>query len=486
MLRKTVIATALLVAISSTAVNAEGYKLLEQSVSSMGNAYAGRGAQITDATLVYSNPAALTQLQGEHVAGGLNLIHARTQYHDVNATSARGQTVNGRDSGKVLLTEIVPFAFYSNQINEELTIGLGFYVPFGLSSNYQQDWAGRYFADETAIQVLSLQPAFGYQLTPWLSVGGGLSLNRAEGTLSKFKDHAGLCELGSDINHVVGMAVYNNAYCNSHYEVAGNDISWGYTLGLHAEPLPGTKLALVYHSTVRYTLKGDSEITNTPITAATAGNTPGLIALAPGLPLLDTQTGKLAARDLLVEKSKLALTTPASLTFSVDQQLNRQLSLQASVSWTGWHKFRSIDILSNDTAPSISLSTSVALQGEGYIGYIPEYWHDSMAAAIGATYQYTPQLTLRAGVAYDENPISTAHKTARIPTSDRIWLSGGLTRQLSAHSSVDVAYGYMLMDDVHINEFEYDTQGNPIGLANLQATYRNHAHLLAVQYNRRF
>lgn len=486
MLRKTSVAAAVLVALSSLSAQAEGYKLLEQSVSSMGNAYAGRGAQITDATLVYSNPAALTQLQGEHFAGGLNLIHARTRYDDVNAVNARGLPVQGRDSGNVLLTEVVPFAFYSQQLTERLSWGLGFYVPFGLSSDYQQDWAGRYFADETAVQVLSLQPAVGYKLTDWLSIGGAISLNRAEGTLSKYKDHSGLCELGSGIAQLAGRDLSNPAFCDSHYEVAGNDISLGYTLALHAEPVSGTRLALVYHSAVRYTLTGDSEITNTPITAATAGDTPGLIAVAPGLPLVDASTGRFAARDFLSEKSRLALTTPASLAFSVDQQLSAQWSLQASVSWTGWSKFRSIDIISTDAEPSISLSTSSSLQGEGYIGYIPEYWHDSYAAALGATYQVNPDLTLRAGLAYDENPISSQHKTARIPTSDRFWLSTGLTLQLSPLSSLDLAAGVMQMDEVKINEFEYNTLDQQLGAANVTARYNSKAYLLGVQYNRRF
>lgn len=125
MLRKTSVATAVLVALSSLTVQAEGYKLLEQSVSSMGNAYAGRGAQITDATLVYSNPAALTELKGKHFSAGLNLIHARTRYSDAQAVNARGLEVTGRDHGKVLLTEVVPFAFYSQQLNDDLSWGLG-------------------------------------------------------------------------------------------------------------------------------------------------------------------------------------------------------------------------------------------------------------------------------------------------------------------------------------------------------------------------
>lgn len=486
MLRKTAIAGAVILALSSLHVQAEGYKLLEQSVSSMGNAYAGRGAQITDATLVYSNPAAMVHLEGEHFSGGLNLIHARTRYSGVEAVSAAGQRVTGRDSGKALLTEVVPFAFYTQQLTEDLSWGLGFYVPFGLSSDYQQDWAGRYFADETAVKVLSLQPAIGYKLNNWLSVGGAVSLNRAEGILSKYKDHSGLCELGAGINQLVGRDVYNAAYCDSHYEVSGNDISFGYTLGIHAEPLTGTKLALVYHSAVRYTLKGDSEITNTPITSATAGNTPGLIAIAPNLPLLDTRTGKLASRDLLVEKSKLDLTTPATLSFSVDQQLSRNLSLQTTVLWTGWSKFRSIDIISDDSQPSISVSTGPALGANGYIGYIPEYWHDTWSASVGATYQYQPDLILRAGVAYDENPIRTKYKTARIPTSDRVWLTAGFSQSLSLLSSIDVAYGYMFMDDVKINEAEYGVANNRLNQANVRANYANTAHVIAVQYNRKF
>ncbi|MCT8126342.1 outer membrane protein transport protein [Alishewanella sp. BS5-314] len=486
MLRKTSVATAVLVALSSLTVQAEGYKLLEQSVSSMGNAYAGRGAQITDATLVYSNPAALTELKGEHLSGGLNLIHARTRYSDAQAVNARGLEVTGRDHGKVLLTEVVPFAFYSQQLNDDLSWGLGFYVPFGLSSNYQQDWVGRYFADETAVQIVSLQPALGYKLTDWLSVGGAISLNRAEGTLSKYKDHSGLCELGSGIAQLAGRDLSNAAFCDSHYEVTGSDVSLGYTLALHAEPLSGTRLALIYHSAVRYTLSGDSEITNTPITAATAGNTPGLISVAPGLPLVDASTGRFAARDLLTERSKLALTTPATLTFSLDQQLNAKFSVQGSVLWTGWSVFKSIDIVSKDANPSISLSTGAQLGGTGYIGYIPEYWHDTWSFSLGATYQYQADLTLRAGIAYDENPIHTVHKTARIPTSDRIWLTTGLTTRLSAQSTLDLAYGYMFMDDVAINEFEYGVADNRLNQANLQANYRNKAHVLGVQFNYQF
>ncbi len=158
---------AVTLALCSTGVSAEGYKLFEQSVSSMGNAYAGRGAQISDASLVYSNPAALTRLtaaNGAQLSAGLNLINAKTNCRDARAQSANGQSVIGRTEGANSLNELVPFVFYADKVSEQLSWGIGFYVPFGLSSDYDNDFVGRYFADETAIQVLSLQPAIGFKL----------------------------------------------------------------------------------------------------------------------------------------------------------------------------------------------------------------------------------------------------------------------------------------------------------------------------------
>jgi long-chain fatty acid transport protein len=487
MLRKASLALAISLALVSQTAVAEGYKLFEQSVSAAGNAYAGRGAQITDASLVYSNPAALTKLKGAQFSGGLNLIHATTRYSDASAQSANGMPVAGRDEGKLTLSELVPFAFYSDHYSDDLSWGIGVYAPFGLSSDYQNDWVGRYFGDETAIKVVALQPTVAYKLDQHWSLGLGLSVNYAEGTLSKYKDHSGLCELGTGINALYQRDVYNAAYCDSHYEVNGDDVAAGYSLGIHGD-LGATKLALVYHSEVKYTLKGDSEITNTPITGANVAGVPGFIVVAPTLPAISLATGKLASNSYLSEQSKLGLTTPATMAFSLDQQVTDLVSVQASVNWTGWSSFESIDIVSDDANPSLSLSTQAPqnLNAPGYIGYIPEHWQDSWSFSVGTTVQYNEELTLKTGLAYDENPISSSHKTARVPTTDRIWWTWGANWALTANQSLDFAYGYMWMNKVSINEHEYNVQGERIYNSGVQATYRNKAQILAVQWNYKF
>lgn len=487
-MKKSSLSLAVFAACFSQLSLAEGYKLFEQSVSAMGNAYAGRGAQITDATLVHSNPAALTQLNDAQLSGGLNLIHAETDYSQVAATSANGAPVLGRSNGKNSLNEIVPFVFYSNKVNDKLSLGGGFYVPFGLSGDYSDDWAGRYFADETEVQVLALSAVAAYQLSDNWSAGLGISVNRAAGTLSKFKDHNGLCELGTGINQLYRADVYNPLVCASHYSVSGDDFAVGYSLGLHGQLSAETKIALVYHSAVRFRLTGNSEITNTPILGAQVAGNSNFIVVAPTLPAISKATGKLALNPNLTEASQLALTTPASMALSLDQQINRQWSWQATVSWTGWSDFRSIDIVSASATPSISLSTQQPqnLNQPGYIGYIPEYWRDSWSAALGLSWQQQTNRILKAGVAFDGNPIDQSHRTARVPTSDRSWLTLGMNQQLTAQWSLDIAAGWMWMDNLNINEREYNVQDIALYKSGVRGHFDNSAWLLALQLNYRY
>ena len=89
MFKPSSLAVAIIAVCGASLAHAEGYKLYEQSVSAMGNAYAGRGAEITDASLVYSNPAALTQLSKASLSTGLNLISAKTDLQKRQSAKCR-------------------------------------------------------------------------------------------------------------------------------------------------------------------------------------------------------------------------------------------------------------------------------------------------------------------------------------------------------------------------------------------------------------
>jgi len=495
--------TLALIAASTSDVQAAGFKLFEQSTSAMGNAYAGRGAQITDASVGFTNPGALIKLDQAQISMGLNTVILDGEYSNASATSAKGLNVSGKSADGLNSLSLIPHFHYANPINDKFALGFSVAVPFGTSGQYEDDFVGRYFAQQTEFQIIAFQPSLSYKINQQLSVGGAIALNWASGTLSKFKDHSSLCEIGAGINATYSMIsqgafndVAQSAYCDSFYEVSGDDIQPSYTLGIHYQFNENTNLALSYHSAVNYTLKGDSTINNTPITGEfvaysdnpqqywTVPTIPGVVDGAK-MPVVDLTTGKLAVSPEKIEKSRLGLDTPMSMIFSVDSQITSQLSLQFSTTWTQWSKFKDISVISQDSRPNISGSTQqpANLNSPGYIGYIPEYWSDAWAYALGMNYQLDPRWTLKAGLALDSSPVNADYRSARIPANDRTWLTVGSHYQGNDSWSVDVAAGMMFMKGTTVNDNEYNAQDNKIYASSYQADYSINAYVLSVQFN---
>lgn len=473
-------------ALLSSQAHSAGFKLHEQSVSAMANAYAGRGAQITDASLLMANPAAITQLSAATWSVGSHFIRVEFDVDNIDARNYAGMPVSGNSSEQVAVNKVVPFGFYAAPLNQQWSWGLGVYAPFGLTADYNNDFAGRYFADTTSVEVVSIQPTLAYKLNEQLSFGLGITLNQSQGSLSKFKDHSALCEMGSAVNALYqGMNVANAGYCQSYYEVSGDDTAIGYILAAHYRPNPELNLSLSYHSKVSYRLTGDSTITNTPISGRNVAGNPQYLNVGDNIPAIDLTTGTLAMAALLTEASQVALTTPESVSFSLDQKLSQAWSWQLSAQWTRWQQFAEIAIRSTEQQGAISANTGLPqnLNEAGLIGYIPEQWRNTWSASLGVTYQVTADWQMKAGYAYDPTPVQDQFRTARMPDNDRQWLTLGSHYQFDHHWSVDMALAQMLMRDSHITEREFNAQQTPLYRSSLNADYSGQATVIGLQLN---
>jgi long-chain fatty acid transport protein len=60
--------------ISAGSASGAGFALIEQSVSGLGNAYAGGAASAEDASTIFFNPAGLTRLDDRQLILGAHLI----------------------------------------------------------------------------------------------------------------------------------------------------------------------------------------------------------------------------------------------------------------------------------------------------------------------------------------------------------------------------------------------------------------------------
>lgn len=410
---------ALAVAGASTYSLAGGFAINEQSVSGMGTAFAGRSSSADDASTVFGNPAGMSRLKREQVSGGVALLDAKT---DID--HGRG-SFSGSNDGDMVPFIGVPMGYYVKPIDDKWTFGLGMYVPFGLVTDYEKGFQGRYYGTRSEVRVVTLQPTVSYKINDQLSVGFGPTINRIDGELT---------------------SALNNPFpggSDGKVKVKGDDTALGFNAGVLFEVDPSTRLGLTYHSKVKYKLRGDTTV-----------STNGLLA---------GSSGKYDA--------SLDLETPESVDFSITHDLNADWTLYAGTTWTRWSRLEEIKVENDGVRGPLA----------GVLGTITEEqnWRDTWSYAVGAAYKLNREWTLRAGLAYDQSPTRNEYRSPRIPTDDRKILSLGAAWSPNDDWTVDLAYSYLKEDDATINQSN-STKGS------YSSTYKNSAHGLGAQVTYRF
>jgi long-chain fatty acid transport protein len=90
---------------------------------------------------------------------------------------------------------------------------------------------------------------------------------------------------------------------------------------------------------------------------------------------------------------------------------------------------------------------------------VPLAWDDTWKIAVGATYKHNDMWKFRAGVAFDQTPV-TNDPTARLPDSDRWWLSIGTEYRMSPNLKFDAAFVYIFADSPNFNQNQGSTATN--------------------------
>jgi hypothetical protein len=183
--KKNVLALSVASALSFVAAEqarAAGFALYEQGISGMGNAYAGAAAVAEDATTVWWNPAGMARLpKGMHVAVGGAAIAPSWKFSNNGSTIATAsnptKTGTGGDAGDVTF---VPSAFFAMDLNPKWNFGVGVSVPFGLKTEYDADWIGRFQGIKSEVQTVNVNPAVSYKFSDAVSVGFGVNYQQGK------------------------------------------------------------------------------------------------------------------------------------------------------------------------------------------------------------------------------------------------------------------------------------------------------------------
>ncbi len=438
----------LAVALASTALiasqaSASGFQVREQSAKTLANALSSAAAGAEDASFMAYNPAAIGHIDGNQITGGVAYIDAGFELNDAEASSLGGAVDydrgGSRQGGE---SAVVPGLAAKTQLNERFDLGLSIHAPYGLSTQYDKDWIGRYHAIETELTTIDFQPTLNYRATERLNLAVGLRAQYADATLSNAIDFGSQAAgMGSPVatpgqNDVIG-------------EVTGDDWGYGYILGALFQVDDRTRLGIGYRSEIDLTLDGELDVSGTD-------------------PVSD---GAIAAGQVSGTGGKAELATPASLNLGIYHQLTDRLALMANAEWTEWSSFDELVVEFDDGRdPSRT----------------EENWDDTWAFSVGANYALTPQWLLRAGLGVDESPVPSAEfRTPRVPDADRQWATLGATWMPRPELGITAGYMHVFADDGDIDQRATPTNENA-SKGNLAGTYEVSADVFALSVDYRF
>lgn len=367
-------AAAVMAVCAASAAHAAGFMLTEQSAGSLGRAYAGVGVDGTDISGVYYNPATMTlhpgtQIQAGFVAVGLDLAY---ESNDGSVTE------NGQYN-----TQAIPHGYISHQLSDNMWIGLAMTVPFGMGTEYDDNWALANRGISAEVLTFDFNPNVAWKISDKLSLGAGMSIQYAQADLK--------------MSQMPAPGMLNS-------EVDADSTAWGFNVGLMWSPLDNLRFGLSYRSQINHNAEGDLEFSG-------------------------PYAGTAATHGLTTLDATATISTPAWAMATGAWDVNDLLSLYATFRWTDWSSFDELQI--NTKEPEIGST-------------VTNKWQDTYLFSVGADLRFTNWWTFRAGIGYETSPIDDPrYRTAIIPDADRWWFALGSSFQATENLQLDVSAAWL-------------------------------------------
>ncbi|MAI07700.1 MAG: aromatic hydrocarbon degradation protein [Magnetococcales bacterium] len=378
-----------------------GFQLKEQSGSLQGLSFAGASAKADDASVMFYNPAGITRLKGTQGHANLSLIKPSAKFNNdasgftaAAVPAATAHTVNDGEGGDAGSLAAIPAIYAVSSMDNGVRYGLAINTPYGLKTEYNDDWVGRYYAIKSELMTINVAPTVAWKVNEEWSLGAALNIQYAEAELTN----------ATRLNNV--------ALADALTTLKGNDLGFGFRVGTMYEPTDSTRIGLAYQSGIHHKLEGDVKtiLGSTLIGAASTDN------------------------------AEAKLRTPDVASLGVYHKLNDRLAVMGELAWTNWSVFENLTVVNSDTGSVLS--------------NVEEKWDDSYFMALGMEYNpcNCPNKRFQFGVAYDQTPVDDEYRTFRIPDEDRLWVSFGYGQEWGEDKSFTVGYSHIFVDDASVVE----------------------------------
>lgn len=420
-----------------------GFQIQEQNITNLGTAYAGTAALAADASTAHYNPAGITRIPGRQLVISGAIIDADSDFNPSFATNMGGDALPLRGEEDFGTMAAVPSLHYTAQINDKVYFGLSVTAPFGLATEYSENSVARYVSTRSELKTVDVSPSIAYHFNDKFSFAAGFDALYAKAHL----------DLQTSFP-TPGTIIFSDGFQRN----TADDWGWGYHLAMLWEITESTRLGLNYRSHVNIKARGESEQMSSVTSQADIPNffTNGLRSNFPG-----------GANVVL----------PETLYVSAYHAFTENFAIMTDVNWTAWSRFKTLRLRYDAPLPGVSDANRTPTD-------TLENWKDTFRIALGAEYTLSDKYKFRIGAAWDESPVKTEFRTARVPDSDRIWLGLGFGFALSQNLWVDLGYAHLFFDDAEMTDKGPFGAGGTFPVTRVQVTgkYNSNVNIFGAQF----
>ena len=358
-------------------------------------------AMMDSSESVFFNPAAMVFLEKDLDVSGGITLIDSVIKYQNQAANVTAETDNPMGT---------PVSFYiSQRENEKLSYGLGIYTPYGNAVEWQKDWAGSHLVNNIELHAIYIQPTISYKLSDEVSFGFGPTI--VSGSVEFNRNlSTSLVDANGDRSNVTLKA--------------SNVTAIGYNVGFLVKPSNDFSVGISYRSKIVLNARDES---------ANFENIPASLQAA----YFDTTFNA----DLVL---------PAELTVGVSYDLSSDLVLALDINRTYWSAYENLDVQFNNGA-----GTSLN----------PRNYNDANIVRLGAQYAMDEDLTLRAGIYFDNSPIGDGYYTPETARADSTGYTAGASYKVSKQMELDFSLLLLTFDEFNGSYDYYDQSGTLVSFS---------------------
>jgi long-chain fatty acid transport protein len=399
------------------AAGAQAFGLNEIGSCALARGFATTGAPCDDGSSIYWNPGAMPSKSGLTVLAGAAVI-------GVNGSFTQDTTL--REFEADAPTEVVPHAFVNYRTAGRLALGLGVYVPYGLTSQWRDDFPGRFAAKRASLQTIYVQPNIAFQLGNGWSVGAGPVIGHSSVELVQAIDLSPISPLPSAPTFGALGVPLRTEFARA--KLKGSAMAYGFNVGIHGQINPAWQVGARFLSQV-YFKYDDADATFEPratgLTLA-ASNPLGLPAGTSVDQLLASQfTGSGA---LTPQKVQTRIMHPAQAQIGIGYTGFENTTFSLDYAWVGWQSFKELP---------------VEFAGGATDRVLLEDYENTSSIRFGVEQRYPSGAALRLGIAATKAAAPDVTVTPLLPEQDRAYGSVGGLWPLSDRFKIDAAFSHI-------------------------------------------